>query len=189
VTTDEPALRALFLAGRAGDGAATAAFLKAAAALLRGYFRARLRGGGDDSEDLVQEVLIALHTKADSYDSSLPLTAWMYAIARYRLIDFVRARNRRGVSVEIDDAGDDGALSVRPEAEAGTAKRDVARLLSTLPAKQSAAIKLVKLYDLSIREAAAKLGFSESDIKISIHRGLKSLMRLMGQNHEDGATP
>jgi RNA polymerase sigma-70 factor, ECF subfamily len=184
--TDEASLKALFLQGLSGDSAAHAAFLKAAAGLVRAFLRARLRGQADDAEDLVQEVLIALHTKRASYDPAYPVTAWMYAIARYRLIDFVRARNRRGVAIDIDDAGDDAALSVAPAADAGMAKRDVTRLLQALPVKQSSAIKLVKLYDLSVREAAAKLGLSESDIKISIHRGLKTLMRLMGQSHEHG---
>ena len=88
--TEETELRALLLKGLAGDEAAHRLFLGEAAALLRAYFRNRLRGAPEDAEDLVQETLIALHTRRDSYDPSYPLTAWMYAIARYRLIDFLR---------------------------------------------------------------------------------------------------
>jgi RNA polymerase sigma-70 factor (ECF subfamily) len=176
---DEVHLRALFMKGLAGEDAAHRAFLTEVAALLRGYFRGRLRGRPDDAEDLVQETLVALHTRRDSYDPNYPLTAWMYAIARYRLIDFLRrAKHRDHASLDGFDVGDDD-----PDYSASDAKRDVATLLAKLPEKQRTAIRLVKLEEKSVREAADETGFSESDIKISIHRGLKTLMRLMGEEH------
>lgn len=174
---DEAQLRALLLKGLAGDEAAHRAFLTEAAALLRAYFRNRLRGRAEDAEDLVQETLIALHTRRDSYDPAYPLTAWLYAIARYRLIDHLRRAKRRDHAPLDDfDIGD-----ADPEFEASDARRDVGALLEQLPDKQRNAIRLVKLEEKSVREAASALGLSESDIKISIHRGLKTLMRLMGQ--------
>ncbi len=168
----------MLLKGLSGDEAAHRLFLSEAAALLRAYFRNRLRGAPEDAEDLVQETLIALHTRRDSYDPQYPLTAWMYAIARYRLIDFLRRKKRRGQHSSIDDVevGD-----ADPHYEASDATRDVATLLDKLPAKQQQAIRLVKLEEKSVREAAELTGFSESDIKISIHRGLKALTRLMSQ--------
>lgn len=174
---DEAHLRALLLQGLAGDDAAHRAFLTEAAGLLRAYFRNRLRGQAEDAEDLVQETLVALHTRRDTYDPNYPLTAWMYAIARYRLIDFLRrAKHRITASLDGVDVGD-----IDPQFDASDAKRDVAVLLDKLPEKQRTAIRLVKLEDRSVKEAASQTGLSESDIKISIHRGLKTLMRLMGQ--------
>jgi len=174
---DEAQLRALLLKGLAGEEAAHRAFLTEAAALLRAFFRARLRGRTEDAEDLVQETLVALHTRRESYDSNYPLTAWLYAIARYRLIDFLRrAKHRAHASLDGIDLGEPD-----PDYEASDAKRDVAILLDKLPEKQRTAIRLVKLEEKSVREAADQTGLSESDIKISIHRGLKTLMRLMGQ--------
>lgn len=174
---DETQLRAWLLAGLGGDPAAHRAFLGAAAGLLRGYFRNRLRNAPEDAEDLLQETLVALHTKRDTYDPNFPLTAWMYAIARYRLIDHLRRTRRRGPHDSIDDV-DPGAED--HHIDASDAKRDVATLLAKLPVKQQQAIRLVKLEEKSVREAADLTGFSESDIKISIHRGMKTLMRLMG---------
>lgn len=174
----ETQLRAWLLDGLDGDEAAHRAFLSAAAGLLRAFFRNRLRGAPEDAEDLVQETLVALHTRRDTYDPAYPLTAWMYAIARYRLIDHLRRVRRRGPHDSIDDheLGDlDG------EIEASDARRDVATLLAKLPVKQRRAIELVKLDEKSVREAADLTGLSESDIKISIHRGMKALMRLMVQ--------
>ena len=175
---EEDELRALLLKGLAGDEAAHRTFLMEAAALLRSYFRNRLRGAPDDAEDLVQETLVALHTRRDSYDPSLPLTAWMYAIARYRLIDFLRRKKRRGEHTAIDALEIGG---VDPAFEAGEAKRDVTRLLAKLPEKQRRAIELVKLQEHSVEEASKLTGYGVSDIKVSIHRGMKALMKLMAQ--------
>jgi RNA polymerase sigma-70 factor, ECF subfamily len=172
---DEAELRALVLKGLAGDEAAHRAFLTEAAALLRAFFRNRLRSRPEDAEDLVQETLVALHTRRDSYDPQYPLTAWMYAIARYRLIDFLRRAGRRNhASLDGIDVGE-----VDPVYEATDAKHDIGVLLDQLPEKQRKAIQLVKLEEKSVRDAAAETGLTESDIKISIHRGLKTLMRLM----------
>ena len=172
---DEAQLRALLLKGLAGDEAAHRTFLTEAAALLRGFFRNRLRGRPEDAEDLVQETLVALHTRRDTYDPAYPLTAWLYAIARYRLIDFLRrAKHRAHASLDGFDAG-----AADPDYDASDARRDVATLLGKLPEKQRTAIRLIKLEEKSVREAAEETGLSESDIKISVHRGLKTLMRLM----------
>ena len=172
---DEAQLRALLLKGLAGDEAAHRTFLTEAAALLRGFFRNRLRGRPEDAEDLVQETLVALHTRRDTYDPAYPLTAWLYAIARYRLIDFLRrAKHRAHASLDGFDAG-----APDPDYDASDARRDVATLLGKLPEKQRMAIRLIKLEEKSVREAAEETGLSESDIKISVHRGLKTLMRLM----------
>jgi RNA polymerase sigma-70 factor (ECF subfamily) len=177
MAADEARLKELLLKGLAGDEAAHRAFLSEAAALLRAYFRNRLRGRPEDAEDLVQETLVALHTRRDTYDPSYPLLAWLYAIARYRLIDHLRrAKHRTYAPLDDIEVGE-----ADPEYEASDARRDVGALLEKLPEKQRRAIQLVKLDEKSVREAAAETGLTESDIKISVHRGLKTLMRLMGQ--------
>lgn len=172
---DDADLRASLLKGLAGDEASHRAFLTHAAALLRAYFRNRMRSAPADAEDLVQETLVALHTRRDSYDPSYPVTAWLYAIARYRLIDHFR-RTKRRVHVALDDL-DFGAVDAAYDA--ADARRDVVALLDQLPQKQRTAIYMVKVEERSVREAATAAGMSESDVKVSIHRGMKTLMRLL----------
>lgn len=106
------------------------------------------------------------------------LLAWTYAIARSRMIDRWQRTGNRGLDLPIEDF--EHAL-LAEETEAGDPSRDIARLLSDLPSKQRTAIELVKLKELSIAEASAQTGWSASDVKISIHRGLKTLMRLVGK--------
>lgn len=177
MAANEPELKALFLRGLAGDSQAHGAFLREIAGYVRAFLRRRMRDPGE-AEDLVQETVLAIHTKRDTYDPAYPVTAWVYAIARYRLIDRVRRRQRQGVEIPAEDVAE---LFSADEIQAAEARRDVRQLLERLPAKQRDAIRLVKLEEVSVRDAAARTGLSESDIKISIHRGLKTLMRLMGE--------
>ena len=169
-------LRALMLAGLDGDAAAQRTLLRSVAVLLRRYYRRRL---ADDAtiEDLVQESLIAIHTRRASYDRDRPFLPWAYALARYKMID--RLRQARSF-VSIDEAewlSDDSDA-----AAAFDARSDLARMLDTLPAKQAAAIRATKLDGLSVAETAAREAISESDVKVSVHRGLRALARRFGVN-------
>jgi RNA polymerase sigma-70 factor, ECF subfamily len=175
---DETQLHQWMVKAQQGDSAATSLLLRALAPRLRGFFRSK-GANESDSEDLVQETLIAMYTKRAMFDADQRLLGWTYAIARYRLIDRWRHTNRRGHELPIEDF--EHALTAQIN-EAGDPKRDIARLMATLPEKQRRAIELVKIKDMSINEACAATGWTASDIKISIHRGLKSLMALVGDD-------
>ena len=166
-------LHALFLQGLDGDAAAYRSFLQATATHLRAFLRRRLSRWPDEVEDLVQESLLAIHNQRLSYDTGVPLTAWMYAIARYKLIDWLRRHARRD-SLH-DPLDDENALFSSADQDAGEARRDLGKLLATLPDKQRDAIMYTKLDGLSVREAAALLQMSEAAVKVSVHRGLKTL--------------
>ncbi len=168
--------------GLAGDGGAHAELLRRLSGRLRAYFRRRLGDGADAAaEDLVQETLIAVHVRRESYDPGQPVTAWVYAIARYKLIDHYRRRGRAGTPVPIDDAAE---LFAQETADEGAAARDVAALLERLPQRQRDAIRLTKLEQLTAREAADRLGLTESAVKVSVHRGLRKLAALVARETE-----
>lgn len=170
-------LHALFLQGLDGDQQAYRRFLQATAAHLRAFLRRRLSSWPDEVEDLVQESLLAIHNQRLSYDTAVPLTAWMHAIARYKLIDWFRRHARQGSLHDPLDEAD--GLFASAEEDAGDARRDVLTLLATLPDKQREAIIYTKLDGLSVREAAAALQMSEAAVKVAVHRGLKSLAASM----------
>lgn len=166
----EDQLRAWMTAGLDGDAAAHAALLRALVPLLRAFYRRRLRGAEEDVEDLVQETLIAVHSRRASYDRERPFTPWLYAIARYRMIDHFR---RRRATVPIEDV--EAILVAEGFEAASSARLDVDRLLSGLSSKQARAIRDTHIDGLSIAEAASRAGIGESDVKVSVHRGLKAL--------------
>ena len=172
-TDNENRLHDLLVRGLSGDTAAYHGFLKALSAHLRAYFRKRLFQRPDEVEDLVQETLLAVHNQRQTYRSDQPLTAWVHAIARYKLVDLLRARaSREALTDPLDDELEVFASS---DTDAADAKKDLHKLLASLPERQRLPIVHVKLEGLSVVEAAQLTGMSESAIKIGVHRGLKAL--------------
>jgi RNA polymerase sigma-70 factor (ECF subfamily) len=161
--------REWMLAGLAGDTGAYRKLLAALGGHLRAYFARRV--GPSAAEDLVQETLIAMHSRRATYEPSQPLTAWVYGIARYKLIDEYR-RTRRRASVPLDEAPD---LFAADAVESAGAKRDVEKLMATLPEGKRALVRAIKLDGASVAEAAAASGLSESAVKVTVHRAIKSL--------------
>lgn len=169
----ENGLKPLWLRAQAGDEAAYRDSLERIAARLRAYLRRRMQGAPDEVEDLVQEILLALHLQRGTYDAALPVSAWVLAIARHKLVDLWRRRGRREALNEVLEEVDETLLAVAPDA--GEARRDLERLLEELPEAQRQAILLTKVEGLSVSEASRRTGVSESAIKVQVHRGLKRL--------------
>ncbi|MGC5702608.1 sigma-70 family RNA polymerase sigma factor [Pseudomonas sp. NFXW11] len=146
------------------------------ACLIRTYYRRRLGRHQSYIEDLVQESLLALHLRCSSYDSSLPITAWIFAIARHKLIDYWRQSLRHEALLQPLDEVPEFLLvdaEVHPVPEV-----DVRRLLLELTPAQRLAIELIKLDELSVAQAAARTGLSEVALRAQVHRGLKRLGQL-----------
>ncbi|GAB4466806.1 MAG: sigma-70 family RNA polymerase sigma factor [Burkholderiaceae bacterium] len=178
-TEDEPErrLHALLICAQRGDEGAYRRFLTDTAAFVRAFLRRRMTRLPDDVEDLVQEILLAVHNQRHTYDPQLPVTAWLHAIARYKLIDLLRRRGRTDQQTDsLDDV--DEMLLAADEGPAET-RRDLLRLLDELPDKQRLPIVHVKLEGLSVAETARLTGLSESAVKVGIHRGLKALAALI----------
>ena len=166
----EDQLKQWMTGGLDGDASAHGALLRALVPLLRTFYRRRLRDSESDVEDLVQEVLIAVHTRRASYDRDRPFTAWLYAIARYRLVDHLR---RRKATVPLEDVNQ--ILMAEGFVSAVSAQIDVDRLLSGLSRKQAYAIRATHIDGRSVAETADSAGIGKSDVKISVHRGFKAM--------------
>jgi len=173
----ESSLKPLWLRAQTGDEAAYRESLTRIAARLRGYLRRRLQGLPDDVEDLVQETLLALHLQRGTYDPAVPVSAWVLAIARHKLVDLWRRRGRREDLHQTLDEVDESEL-VQPS-DSGGAQRDLGKLLEALPAAQRRAILLTKVEGLSVAEASQRTGASVSAVKVQVHRGLKRLAQIV----------
>jgi RNA polymerase sigma-70 factor (ECF subfamily) len=181
MTTHEVELKALMLASLDGDAASHRTLLDRLSRRLRAYYKGKLAGIGrdaTDAEDLVQEAVLAIHFKRHTYDPAEPLTPWVHAIARYKLIDFLRRGRASNSDVPIDQADMIMAHDDNVDAES---TYDLKRLLQRLPEKMRCSIEAVKLDGQSIAEAANRCGISESGVKVNIHRGLKTLAALIAR--------
>ena len=170
---NEIVLRNLLIRGLSGDASAYHEFLKTVTVQLRAFLRKRLANLPNEVEDVVQESLLAIHNQRHTYDADQPVTAWVHAIAKYKLVDLLRRRGHREAVTDRLEDGDDVLSPVGSEAD--HARRDIAKLLNLLPDRQRLPIVHVKLEGFSVAEAARLTGMSESAIKIGVHRGLKTL--------------
>jgi RNA polymerase sigma-70 factor (ECF subfamily) len=176
--TNERELKLLLVKGLAGDNAAYRLFLGKVSALLRQFVSRRLfrlRRSAQDNEDILQQALIAIHSKRNTYDGETPVTAWIYGIARYKLIDSLRASNADVNFADLDEMA--GAIE---DAEKSEARLVVWKAMSLLPETLRVPIELMKLQGLSAGEAALQTGTSEVTVRVNVHRGLKALARYCG---------
>jgi RNA polymerase sigma-70 factor (ECF subfamily) len=157
-----------------GDSVAYHRLLKAVTPVLRAAARRGLARAGqpvDQSEDIVQDILLAVHLKRHTWDANAPFAPWLFAIARNKLIDALRRRGRR-VFVNIDDFAE--TLPGDPPAETAPAN-EVAAQLQSLPARQRDVLQSIAVDSASIKDTAAKLAMSEGAVRVALHRGLASL--------------
>ena len=123
-------------------------------------------------EDVFQDILLGVHTKRHTHDPVRFFLPWFYAIARYKVIDEIRrlsaARQVDSLSDELEPAADGPDLATA---------MDVRSMLRTLPAKQRRVLRMVKLDGLSVEETSGRTGYSQTDVRVSVHRALKALRR------------
>ena len=158
----------------AGDEAKYQSLLSDMARALRGVVRGGLSGvsaSPNDVEDVIQEVLLAIHLKRHTWDQSKPIGPWVMAITRNKLIDQLRRRGRRS-EVPIDDMLDH--LEAGGQEDAIHA-HDVSKVLSSLNGRNREIVQAITIDGHSARDVAQRLGLTEVAVRVSLHRSLKAL--------------
>jgi RNA polymerase sigma factor (sigma-70 family) len=163
---------ALMRAGIAGDARAYRDLLREVAPVVRGIVRARGRGLEPETrEDVVQEVLLALHAKRHTWRDTEPIQPWLYAIVRYKVADAFRARGCR-VQVPVEDMADRLAA---PLARDPTERSDAVRILARLEGRPAEVLQALALDGATISETAERLAMSPGSVRVALHRGLRKL--------------
>ncbi len=179
-------------ATQSGDAGAYAELLQSLAPWLRQYVRNQRRFlQAADIEDLVQDVLLSLHSVRRTYDPARPFVPWMLAITSNRLADAARRHASRSAHEApsaggLDEfaSGDDvtsGDGSTNTEEGGWGDEQALRQAIRALPAGQRAAIDLVKLREMSLKEAAQELGTTVGALKVAVHRAMASLKRWLAR--------
>lgn len=158
----------------AGDQEAYRRLLSELSQVLRGVVRRGFAGVGvrtGDVEDVVQDVLLAIHLKRHTWDQSMPLVPWVMAIARNKMIDDLRRRGRRPeVPVDLNDFEFEGE-----DQQASIDAHDVERILDRLSDKNRDIVRSISIDGQSARDVAERLGMTEVAVRVALHRSLKAL--------------
>ena len=173
---NESELARLMRAAIAGDERAYGEFLRRVACFVRLFVQPKVARGGIDPEDIVQETLLAMHMKRHTWRDDEPVMPWVYAIARYKLVDAFRRRGRRQ-EIDIAEIAESFA---GPESET-LREREIGRALDTLAPGQRSVVAAISVDGRSIGEAAKSLGMSEPAVRVAFHRGLAAIARRFGQ--------
>jgi RNA polymerase sigma factor, sigma-70 family len=164
----------LMRAGNAGDADSYRRLLLQLTPVLRAVARRGLASAGmadTDAEDVVQETLLAIHLKRQSWDEDAPIGPWLRAIARHKMIDTLRRRGRR-INLPLDGFAE---FLAADDSEPSMLVADVDRHLTRLPAGQRKAVRAIAVDGLSISEAAARLSMTNGAVRVALHRGLAAL--------------
>ena len=157
-----------------GDSQAYRHFLESVTPYVRAMVRRRSRGVSEDVEDVVQEVLLALHVKRSSWNQSLPIGPWVSVIARNKIVDSYRKRGRHFV-VPIEEVADTLAAVGDQDRDPGP---DINGLLSELKHTQRDVVQMISIDGTSVRETASHLSMTEGAVYVTLHRALKKLATL-----------
>lgn len=174
---EDDELAGLLRAAIAGDEKAYAVFLGRVAPMVRAFARRKIVRGGVDPEDIVQETLLAIHLKRHTWMTDAAVMPWVYAIARFKLIDAFRRRGSR-MEVELDDIA---GMATQPEADTVSA-RDIGRVLDTLAPGQRSVVAAISVEGHSIGETARKLSMTETAVRVALHRGLSAIAKRFGRD-------
>jgi RNA polymerase sigma-70 factor (ECF subfamily) len=169
------------------DGTAVTEAMRSAivAALprLRRFCQAMV-GNPHDGDDLMQATVERALSRHVQFEPGTRVDSWMYRIAQNLHIDGVRSRQRRGVTVPIEDLperiGEDGWAVVEGRSELAMAQRALAQL----PDDQRAAFVLVVIEGLSYREAADTLDVPIGTIMSRIARARGRIGEILGTTGE-----
>ncbi len=169
-------------AAQDGDSTTYESLLHAILPMMRSYVRARMRRP-DAAEDVVQNVLFALHRSRHTYHRSRPFKPWLRAVMRNAIIDSLRASSRHEGRHQAFEE-EHFAADVEPVDDfGGELSPELSRALEQLPAAQREAVELLHIHELSVVAAAAKVGISPGAFKVRAHRGRAALRELL---KEDG---
>ena len=135
-----------------------------------------------DIEDTVQDVLLTVHAVRHTYDPSRPFGPWLIAIARRRIVDRLRRQGRRRArEVPLEPAHETSAVAEANFSDSAALADSVSAAIAGLPPRQRDAIELVKVGEMSYRQAAAATGMSVAALKVSVHRAMKRLRKLLAE--------
>jgi RNA polymerase sigma-70 factor (ECF subfamily) len=181
MTGPEDEWAALLREAMAGDVRAYRTFLQAVSPVIRGIVRARGRALGEaQCEDVVQEVLLAVHTKRHTWRQDAPLRPWLYAITRHKVVDAFRARGQR-IDLPVEDFGD--VLAAPPETDP-TERSDMEKLIGMLDSRSAGIVRLIGFEGASASETGAQMGMTEGAVRVALHRALKALSALRERHVE-----
>ena len=159
---------------RAGDKIAYEQLLKSIMPILGAFIRNKI-GNRADNEDILQEILLAIHSSSHTYNTERSFTNWMFAIASYKVTDFLRKTYRKKSLIEVDFEKVQNCITYDVTKDTPP-NESLTELLNILPERQRKILHLMKIEGHSVKQIAILMKMSVSAVKVSAHRAYKVLI-------------
>jgi|TARA_Y100001960_G_scaffold171586_1_gene179921 RNA polymerase sigma-70 factor (ECF subfamily) len=175
-------LKNLAIQAQAGDEQAYRELLLSIANLLRPFIN-KHTFNKDNTEDILQEALLGIHKALHTYDKSNSFLTWMFAICRYKIIDYIRKYQR----ISENEIKNDEFIETFCADEANIDEgfdEDLQNALDSLPEKQRQVVLMLKVNEYSVKEVSQELKMSISNVKTTAHRAYKALRLSLGSKEE-----
>lgn len=170
---DTDDLAALMKRSLTGDQRAYADLLQSTTRLLRPFLTKRL-SHTSEIDDILQEILISIHKARHTYDGNRPYKPWVYAIARFRLKDHLRAHYTDHLHHAVDLTEMEDILHENVT-ETVISYESISGEVEKLPEKQATILRMMHQEGYTAKEVAEKIGMNESAVKVAAHRAYKIL--------------
>ena len=156
---------------------------------IRTYI-ARMIGGEDEADDLLQETFARAQAAMDSFHGESKISTWLYSIATNACLDYLKTARRRRLElvppetllqVAADEEGSPrlSASLLIDQAKMGECVRG---LIDELPRDQRMALLLHDIEGMTLAGVADALGCSVEAAKVRAHRARKRLRAILEDN-------
>jgi len=173
-------LRKLAIASQQGDEKQHLDFLNRITPMLRALVYRHWWGDNFSHEDILQDILLIIHSKLHTYNPDMPIMPWLRSIAQYRILDCVRQFKRKhslNDPITDEDHVTYDQSTTNLDAERLENMDFVMHALDSLPKRQSRVVYMLKVQGMSIEEVSQQTGMSQSAVKVMAHRAYKALAK------------
>lgn len=173
---NETSFKKLMLMTQAGDSLSYRNLMLSLSEFLKNYLRRRIFEK-NDIEEVIQEILLALHKSKHTYDSDKPFMGWFMSIVEHKITDYIRVKQKQNSQLNLESLA-----QVFQDAQVDSdLKLDIESALNNLSQNEKAVITQLKVNGYSVAEVALALGLSESNVKVIAHRAYNQLKKQFGE--------
>ena len=130
--------------------------------------------GPEACEDIVQEVLLTVHLKRQTWREDSPFRPWLYAVTRHKVIDAFRSRGKR-MDLPVDDYAE---VLAAPEGPDPFESQDMERVIDQLDPRAAEIVRAIGIEGVSASDVGARMGMTEGAVRVALHRALKAVAQL-----------
>ena len=148
----------------------------------------RITMNREEAEDAVQETMIKVWDKRDSWQELDSIEAFSLTICRNVALDMTRRSARKGESLDVQTYEPQASSMTNPDerAEQKDMVDMVRRIVDSLPEKQRTCMQLRDFEGKSYKDIATVLSISEEQVKVNIYRARQAVKQKFNENAEYG---